>query len=912
MAKKKKKAEKTCNIRIFCDIYYRYCSEFQENKIDFTVDNILTAAVDSDSKEVYDVVNKMKDSSTFSRILSGKRAITGLVWDFYDSPGAIDVIHGKLTKAFRFIPYKSQAAFCLTLFDAIYEMRVVSSLGLDYLYELMKEDEYSFVCEALLFFATTMEPSRWKETLRAENRTYSARVINCPLAYNSDFMGRDDVFAKIEKAFGGAYIISLTGIIGVGKTQVALMYAHKNNQSYDYILWVNAINKKAIISDYVKILSFFHNLKDYKYEYANDNTIISDFHRLTNQTNNWLIIYDGFSGDYSLKGFIPEASSNGKVLITTCIKGSISGAKEIEVERLTVDNSLLFLDQDINNKTPQEIDGAKNLIYALGNLPLAISHAKHYLSINTSDTYETYLELLNEYGTELIDRFSPDPKPETALCQSILATFSIIEKQYPNSALFLRICAFLASDCQIELGMFETYAKNNKCLFSKEMRRVFRDKLAFRELLYPLLRYSICNAITFSCPCYWSDGDNDTCIIINKLTLDVIRNLSESVEYFEIANDMIYRTSTIATHKQAIEMLRVLENWKGDAEYIYLPRPYTYNLFQNSMKIELSQLSEKSLFKILFSVLEQPPCYRTKEVRDWIKNDIIKALSLKCESFFGCLIYNFLILLIPIIEKKTSEEFASRFKRVKEALDIMMNNYNIADKSVIDNVNSFFEQFLMFCIDEPSSNSIDDSVKMLKRLVEWGNDNRKRQKPQIFIDRIDTLSDIIEKSFLSNYLDENMKAAIGEFRNINSETCPMDKLSETWSSIASEMKDPDCVFIKAYKRISTALDDYRKNSGQDFILPSSFNKLMQTYSAYMCFFFGQDHLDIEETEFEVEDFITGRYDFSDGWASDEKIKRMNAGFLFEDFSKLLDIESKASEYYLRYFETLNLIRSMWQ
>ena len=87
---------------------------------------------------------------------------------------------------------------------------------------------------------------------------------------------------------------------------------------------------------------------------------------------------------------------------------------------------------------------------------------------------------------------------------------------------------------------------------------------------------------------------------------------------------------------------------------------------------------------------------------------------------------------------------------------------------------------------------------------------------------------------------------------------------------------------------------------------------MKAFSAYMYFFFGQKNLDIPDTILESEDDITERYDFSDGWASNEKLKRMNAGFLFDDYCKLIDTGYKATEYYLRYFEMLNLIMSIWQ
>lgn len=82
---------------------------------------------------------------------------------------------------------------------------------------------------------------------------------------------------------------------------------------------------------------------------------------------------------------------------------------------------------------------------------------------------------------------------------------------------------------------------------------------------------------------------------------------------------------------------------------------------------------------------------------------------------------------------------------------------------------------------------------------------------------------------------------------------------------------------------------------------------MKTYSQYLYFILGPTDLDIPDID---NSFIAERYDLDDDWASDERKLRMNTGFLIDDFCKLLDISNKATEYYLRYIETINDIRSI--
>ena len=78
-------------------------------------------------------------------------------------------------------------------------------------------------------------------------------VWNLPHPQNPNFTGREDILAQIHKALNAgesaALVQAISGLGGIGKTQIALEYAYRFAYSYDVIWWLRSERSEELIAD---------------------------------------------------------------------------------------------------------------------------------------------------------------------------------------------------------------------------------------------------------------------------------------------------------------------------------------------------------------------------------------------------------------------------------------------------------------------------------------------------------------------------------------------------------------------------------------------------------------------------------------------------------------------------------------
>jgi hypothetical protein len=197
-------------------------------------------------------------------------------------------------------------------------------------------------------------------------------VWNVPLR-NPYFTGRTDMLRQLRQQLhtgeGTLVIQALYGLGGVGKTQLAIEYAHRFAADYDLVWWIDA-EQPVLIADQVASLAGKLDLPVGRTVPDTVDTVLAELRRRPR----WLLIFDNAERPQHLAPYLPGGA--GHVLATSRRPswGALGGRLEVNV--LARPETVALLQRRI-----PELDGqlADQLAAELGDLPLAAEQAAAYL-----------------------------------------------------------------------------------------------------------------------------------------------------------------------------------------------------------------------------------------------------------------------------------------------------------------------------------------------------------------------------------------------------------------------------------------------------------------------------------------------------------------------------------------------------
>jgi hypothetical protein len=236
-------------------------------------------------------------------------------------------------------------------------------------------------------------------------------LIVLPYRLNPLFTGREDLLEKLHRNFilpGDTHIQALSGLGGMGKTQIAIEYAYRYEDEYDSILWVNASSYDLLCSD---VLSLADQLYLPDTDRIDERHVLVAVKRWLQRQQRWLLVLDDID-DFNLIDLIVPSQYSGHVLLTTRSQATGTIARALTVGPMTGDEGALFLLRRAKIVTelttredipPPDYAQALSLVQALDGFPLALDQAGAYIEETRKKPAE-YLELYRERQIELLQR----------------------------------------------------------------------------------------------------------------------------------------------------------------------------------------------------------------------------------------------------------------------------------------------------------------------------------------------------------------------------------------------------------------------------------------------------------------------------------------------------------------------------
>jgi hypothetical protein len=256
-------------------------------------------------------------------------------------------------------------------------------------------------------------------------------------ARNPSFTGRGDLLAAIRQTLlsgNGAAVQALHGMGGVGKTQLAIEYAHRYGGDYDIVWWLDAENPILFAQQFVDLATRIGCGDPGQPQDAVRRAVLDDLHR----RERWLLIFDNAEQPDDLRTWLPNG--RGHVLITSRSSGWGELAVPVPVDVLARADSVQLL----RTRVPRISETAAALAAALGDLPLAIAQAAAFLA-ETHMPAADYMTLLTDHPTDLLSEGKPTSYGTTLTAVTTLS-YDQLRSTNKAAADLAAICASLAPE----------------------------------------------------------------------------------------------------------------------------------------------------------------------------------------------------------------------------------------------------------------------------------------------------------------------------------------------------------------------------------------------------------------------------------------------------------------------------------
>lgn len=308
-------------------------------------------------------------------------------------------------------------------------------------------------------------------------------ISKLPDLLHQHFTGRVDQLQQIQEMLTASGSkpkrVSIYGMPGVGKSQLALKFAQHNQHIYRNVFHVQATDETQLIRDFNIIHGLLRLQKRLPDEQELKNQDILQWFTCNRDDGDWLAIFDNVLDVNITKKFLP-ASNTGAVLFTMRSEriakelGSAGRLELLSMEEAESVELILKITEHPNLLGPEReehVEIAKKIHRELGGLPLALAQGVTF----SKDNYWTIDQYLGRLqGAAKIETLKKETLlgNDIALYSNCYSTFSIaVQSITPTAVMLLKFISHFDHK-DVPLQLFE---------IGRPKLSGFLDSLSFKD-----------------------------------------------------------------------------------------------------------------------------------------------------------------------------------------------------------------------------------------------------------------------------------------------------------------------------------------------------------------------------------------------------------------------------------------------
>ncbi|KAF2755485.1 hypothetical protein EJ05DRAFT_502944 [Pseudovirgaria hyperparasitica] len=229
-----------------------------------------------------------------------------------------------------------------------------------------------------------------------------------PYGRNLKFYGREAELDEIKTVLDPTpqsddlKVLSICGLGGVGKTQLALQYANTMMESYDAVAWIPADTQAILVRALAMFAAKLGLMKDGSEDDLQAVQKVRDW--LSTAGRRVLLVFDNLEDVQILSQVWPWAG-NGSFIITTRSPAVASGRARcvLHLKSFETSTAVKVLNEltGIQALEESEKQAAIEICQSIGGLPLAIVHMSSFIQ-DRGSTYEEFLDLFKKHAERIL------------------------------------------------------------------------------------------------------------------------------------------------------------------------------------------------------------------------------------------------------------------------------------------------------------------------------------------------------------------------------------------------------------------------------------------------------------------------------------------------------------------------------